>query len=80
MTSGSGLSAIASAMAGASHVLATEIDPELSHPYRLLAQIRLGRGETEAAATAIRRFLELAPDDAEAGVYRQILENLTAGK
>jgi Flp pilus assembly protein TadD len=57
---------------------ATEIDPDLPHPYRLLAQIRLGRGEPDEASAAIRRFLELAPDDPEAEVYRRILENLTA--
>ncbi len=52
---------------------AAEIDPELTHPQRLLVQLSIGSGDHPAAAQAIRRFLELAPDDPEAETYRRIL-------
>jgi tetratricopeptide (TPR) repeat protein len=55
---------------------AVEIDPELPEPYRLMAQIQLGKGEREQAKESIRRYLELAPDDAEAETYRRILQQL----
>ncbi len=55
---------------------AAEIDPELTHPQRLLVQLSIGRGDHPAAAQAIRRFLELAPDDPEAETYRRILAQI----
>jgi len=53
-----------------------EIDPEMSHSKRLIAQILLGKGDHAAAILAIRAFLEIAPDDPEAEAYRRILEQL----
>ncbi len=55
---------------------AAEIDPELTHPQRLLVQLSIGSGDHPAAAQAIRRFLELAPDDPEAETYRRILAQI----
>ena len=55
---------------------AAEIDPQLPQPRRLIAQILLGQGDHPAAIEAIRIFLEVAPDDPEAEVYRRILQQL----
>jgi tetratricopeptide (TPR) repeat protein len=55
---------------------AAEIDPQMPQPRRLIAQILLGKNDPPAAIEAIRIFLELAPDDPEADVYRRILEQL----
>ncbi len=55
---------------------AAEIDPELTHPQRLLVQLSIGSGDHSAAAQAIRRFLEMAPDDPEAETYRRILTQI----
>jgi tetratricopeptide (TPR) repeat protein len=55
---------------------AAEIDPQLPHPRRLIAQNLLGKNDHPAAIEAIGAFLELAPDDPEADVYRRILTQL----
>ena len=55
---------------------AAQIDPELAHPRRLIAQILLGQDDRPAAIQAIREYLEVAPDDPEAETYRRILAQI----
>lgn len=56
---------------------AEEIDPELPHPKRLIAQVLLARGEHEEAAEAIRGYLAVAGEEPEAETFRRILEQIS---
>jgi tetratricopeptide (TPR) repeat protein len=55
---------------------AAEIDPGLAPIHRLLGRIYMSQGNTESAISAIETFLDLAPDDPQAGDERQLLEIL----
>lgn len=58
---------------------ALEIDPDLPETHRLLSRIHLGREDKAAAIAEIERYLELAPDAADAAAERQLLEALKKG-
>lgn len=51
-------------------------DPELPVLYRVLGRAQVARGERSAAIETLSKFLELAPDDPEAGAERKLLEEL----
>lgn len=53
--------------------MALAIDPSLAKAYYFIGLDHLGRGENDDAKAALGKFLELAPDDAEAGTAREML-------
>ena len=53
-----------------------EIDPSRSHCHYFLGLINVGEGSNDEARRHFERFLQLAPDDPEAGSVRDFLEHL----
>jgi tetratricopeptide (TPR) repeat protein len=53
--------------------LALAIDPNLAKAYYFVGLDHLSRSENAEARAALERFIELAPDDAEAGTAREML-------
>lgn len=53
--------------------MALAIDPKLAKAYYFIGLDHLGRGENADAKAALGKFLELAPDDAEAGTAKEML-------
>lgn len=52
---------------------AIAIDPELAKAYYFLGLNHLSKGENAEARGALQKFLDLAPDDPEAGTAREML-------
>ena len=55
---------------------AIEGDPDLARAHYVLGLALINRGDEEAALEHLRRFLELAPDDPDAGSARAMLDHL----
>ncbi len=53
--------------------MALAIDPELAKAYYFIGLHHLSNGENPEAKAALEKFLELAPDDAEAATAREML-------
>lgn len=53
-----------------------EIDPSRAHCHYFLGLIHLGEGSNDEARRHFERFLQLVPDDPEAGSVRAFLEHL----
>ncbi|MDH3746138.1 MAG: tetratricopeptide repeat protein [Acidobacteriota bacterium] len=52
---------------------ALAVDPQLAKPYYFLGLDHLSRGENAEARAALQKFIELAPDDPEAGTASEML-------
>lgn len=55
-----------------------ELDPGMADAYRNLAYARIGTGDLKGAIEAFERYLEVAPEAADAAEIRSVVESLRA--
>ena len=57
--------------------IAIQIKPQWAKAYMKLGYAYLNQGDTASAVTNLKKFLELAPDDPEAGAVQGVIKSLT---